>query len=69
MARKELFNAIESAEFAPKFVSNSHAVLKASGARRGLVSLYDSNNWEFPSWNRSSERSWKAARKVQYKAA
>ena len=64
MARKELVSALETA---PKFVSNSRAVLKASGARRGLVSLYDSNNWEFPAWNRSSERSWKVARKVQYK--
>jgi len=34
-----------------------------------LKSLYDSNNWEQPNWNRSTMRNWKRQRATQFKGA
>jgi len=54
-------------EIEPVFVGNSKGVLKIAGRRKGLKNLYDSDKWEQPHWNRSTERSWKNQRKNQYR--
>ena len=46
--------------------SSGRAIIIIAGFRGKLNSQYDSNKWENPWWNRSTERSWKKDRINQY---
>ena len=48
----------------PHFISSTKHILQG---RNKIKSLYDSYNWEFEKWDRSTQRSWKKQRRNQYK--
>lgn len=58
---------IEKYEDHPVFASTTDDLKVTRRPKRRLRSLYDSDKWEMPWWNRSTERSWKNHRKTQYK--